>query len=114
MGCNSFPDCHSNYRVGIYLFFTIRSSKMKKPVWIIFLVLILPVTFSPFVVAQGVDHIRPNIWIADNRNGTYKNPVIYADYSDPDAIRVGNDFYMTASSFNSWRGLAILHSKERV
>ena len=41
------------------------------------------------------------IWSPDNRNGTYKNPIIYADYSDPDVIRVGNDFYLTASSFNS-------------
>lgn len=53
-------------------------------------------------------------WVPDNGNGTYKNPVIYADYSDPDAIRVGDDFYMTASSFNHVPGLPILHSKDLV
>ena len=37
------------------------------------------------------------VWVADNGDGTYKNPLINADYSDPDAIRVGSDFYMTAS-----------------
>lgn len=54
------------------------------------------------------------VWVADNGNGTYKNPVINADYSDPDAIRVGDDYYMTSSSFNHVPGLPILHSKDLV
>lgn len=43
---------------------------------------------------------------------TYNNPIIPADYSDPDVIRVGNDYYLTASSFNVVPGLPILHSKD--
>jgi len=39
---------------------------------------------------------------------------LYADYSDPDVIRVGDDFYMTASSFNCTPGLQVLHSKDLV
>ena len=31
-------------------------------------------------------------WIGDNENGTYKNPILLSDYSDPDVIRVGKDF----------------------
>jgi beta-xylosidase len=54
------------------------------------------------------------VWVADNGNGTYKNPVINADYSDPDAIRVGDDFYLVSSSFNHIPGLPILHSKDLV
>ena len=54
------------------------------------------------------------VWVADNGDGTYKNPIIFADYSDPDAIRVGNDYYLTASSFNYMPGLPILHSKDLV
>src|SRR6478752_879622 len=54
------------------------------------------------------------IWVADNGNGTYKNPIINADYSDPDAIRVGDDFYMISSSFEDMPGLPILHSKDLV
>ncbi len=50
----------------------------------------------------------------DNKKGTYKNPIIYADYSDPDVTRVGNDFYMTASSFSNLPGLPILHSRDLV
>ena len=44
---------------------------------------------------------------------TYTNPILHADYSDPDAIRVGGDYWMTASSFNHVPGLQILHSADR-
>ncbi|HVF29745.1 MAG TPA: glycoside hydrolase 43 family protein, partial [Pyrinomonadaceae bacterium] len=54
------------------------------------------------------------VWVADNGDGTYKNPIIHADYSDPDVVRVGGDYYMTASSFNAAPGLPILHSKDLV
>jgi beta-xylosidase len=54
------------------------------------------------------------VWVADNRDGTYKNPVLYADYSDPDIVRVGDDYYMTASSFSCVPGLPILHSRDMV
>ena len=53
-------------------------------------------------------------WVADKGDGTYINPVIHADYSDPDVIRSGDDFFMTASSFQSAPGLPILHSKDLV
>jgi beta-xylosidase len=54
------------------------------------------------------------VWVADNGNGTYKNSVLNADYSDPDAIRVGDDFYLVSSSFEDIPGLPILHSKDLV
>lgn len=54
------------------------------------------------------------VWVADNGDGTYKNPVLHADYSDPDAIRVGDDYYMVSSSFNCIPALQILHSKDLV
>lgn len=54
------------------------------------------------------------VWVADLENGTYKNPILNADYSDPDAIRVGNDFYLISSSFEDIPGLPVLHSKDLV
>lgn len=54
------------------------------------------------------------VWVSDLGNGQYKNPVVNADYSDPDAIRVGDDFYMISSSFDAIPGLPILHSKDLV
>lgn len=55
-----------------------------------------------------------NVWTADMGDGNYRNPIIYADYSDPDAIRVGDDFFMVSSSFNCSPGLPLLHSKDLV
>ena len=54
------------------------------------------------------------VWSPDNGDGTYTNPVINADYSDPDVCVVGDDYYMTASSFQCIPGLPILHSKDLV
>ena len=44
----------------------------------------------------------------------YRNPILHMDYSDPDVCRVGEDYYMTASSFNCFPGLPILHSRDLV
>jgi beta-xylosidase len=54
------------------------------------------------------------VWVADNGDGTYKNPILHADYSDPDVVRVGDDYYLVASSFNAAPGLPVLHSKDLV
>jgi beta-xylosidase len=54
------------------------------------------------------------VWAPDNGDGTYKNPVLYADYSDPDVVRSGNDFYLVASSFNAIPGIPVLRSKDLV
>jgi beta-xylosidase len=56
----------------------------------------------------------PAPWVADLGDGRYRNPVLHADYSDPDAIRVGDTYFMTSSSFNSTPGLPLLTSKDMV
>lgn len=53
-------------------------------------------------------------WVADCGDGTYRNPVLYADYCDPDVVRAGEDYWMTSSSFNHAPGLPILHSRDLV
>ncbi|MBI5035246.1 MAG: glycoside hydrolase 43 family protein [Chloroflexi bacterium] len=55
-----------------------------------------------------------NPWVADQGDGTYCNPILFADYSDPDVIRVGDNFYMVASSFNCTPGIPILRSQDLV
>jgi len=72
----------------------------------VFLILIIAQTATAQTISK--------VWVADNGDGTYKNPVINADYSDPDAIRVGDDFYMISSSFTHIPGLPIVHSKDLV
>lgn len=53
-------------------------------------------------------------WTADNGNGTYTNPLFFDEFSDPDLIRVGNDYYMTGTTMHSMPGLPILHSRDLV
>ena len=68
-----------------------------------------------FVAALGVGAIQlAPPWNPNRPDGTFANPVIHADYSDPDVVRVGPDYYMVASSFSAVPGLPILHSQDLV
>ncbi|MBC3875814.1 glycoside hydrolase 43 family protein [Undibacterium sp. LX15W] len=67
------------------------------------------------VTCSAVAQVHPSkVWKADLGNGRYRNPIIHADYSDPDVIRVGKHYYMTASSFNSAPGLPLLQSDDMI
>ena len=68
---------------------------------------------SSCLIAQQKTYVS-EVWIADQGDGTYKNPIIHADYSDPDVVQWGDDYFMTSSSFNAAPGLPILHSKDLV
>lgn len=54
------------------------------------------------------------LWKADLGNGFYRNPILYTDYSDPDVIQAGGDYYMISSSFTYVPGVPLLHSKDLV
>ena len=68
------------------------------------------------VAAMAQSGYKSQVWSPDNGDGTFTNPVINADYSDPDVCvgASGEDFYLTASSFSHLPGLPILHSKDLV
>jgi beta-xylosidase len=53
-------------------------------------------------------------WTADNGNGTFTNPLFYDEFSDPDLIRVGDDFYLTGTTMHAMPGLPVLHSRDLV
>ena len=53
-------------------------------------------------------------WTADNGNGTFTNPLFYDEFSDPDIIRVGDDYYLAGTTMHTVPGLVILHSKDLV
>lgn len=91
--------------------FQIRCKKgiAKKIVSCVIFFFLLSITVS---IAQSP--YVSEVWVSDLGNGKYKNPILYADYSDPDACRAGSDYYMTSSSFNCTPGLQILHSKDLV
>ena len=69
---------------------------------------------SRIVAARSWRNQRSAPWSPDPGDGTFRNPVLYADYSDPDAVRVGDDYYMVSSSFSAVPGLPILHSRDLV
>ena len=70
--------------------------------------------FSTLPILASAQY-RSQVWSPDNGDGTYTNPVINADYSDPDVcVGPNGDYYMTASSFSSIPGLPILHSRDLV
>lgn len=76
----------------------------------IYLLFFIVFAYCQQVKAQYVS----KVWVADRKDGTYVNPILHADYSDPDVCAVGNDFYMTASSFECVPGLPVLHSNDLV
>jgi beta-xylosidase len=65
---------------------------------------------ASMAVARGQD--TPASW-GDQGDGTYKNPVLKSDFSDPDVVRVSGDFYLIASDFH-YVGMQVLHSKDLV
>lgn len=67
----------------------------------------------PAAFSSAAPH-SPPVWNPNGSDGTYRNPVLHADYSDPDAVRVGGDYYLTSSSFSCVPGLPILHSRDLV
>lgn len=88
----------------VYKHKNVYTTIMKKTITMLLL-------WFPFIVMA---QYHSKVWCPDNGDGTYTNPVINADYSDPDVCVVGKDYYMTASSFNCIPGLPILHSKDLV
>ena len=80
---------------------------MKKTA--IVLVTLAFVSLASLASAQGN---TPISW-GDQGNGRYRNPVLKSDYSDPDILRHGDDFYLIASDFH-FVGMQVLHSKDLV
>ncbi|GAA3920441.1 glycoside hydrolase 43 family protein [Chitinophaga oryziterrae] len=60
------------------------------------------------------DYLKAPTWTADNGNGTFTNPLFYDEFSDPDVIRVGDDYYLTGTTMHAMPGLPVLHSRDLV
>lgn len=67
-----------------------------------------------FTLSAHAGYAGDGRWFADQSDGTYVNPVLAGDYSDPDVVRVGADYYLVSSSFTDTPGLPILHSRDLV
>lgn len=66
------------------------------------------------MVCMTVCTFAQQSWTADNGNGTFTNPLFYDEFSDPDVIRVGDDYYLAGTTMHAVPGLVILHSKDLV
>ncbi len=73
---------------------------------LVYLLELAALALAPPVLAQT--------WKADNGNGTYTNPLFFDEFSDPDMIRVGPEFYLTGTTMHSMPGLPVLHSRDLV
>ena len=75
----------------------------------------LALLLAAAAVSQGADPRQSRrSWASDNGNGTYSNPLFYDEFSDPDMIRVGSDYYLTGTTMHTMPGLPILHSRDLV
>jgi xylan 1,4-beta-xylosidase len=66
------------------------------------------------IICKAQTPCRENQRCPDLGNGYYQNPILGGDYPDPSVVRVGDDYYLTNSSFNYYPGLLIWHSKDLV
>jgi beta-xylosidase len=74
----------------------------------------LSTTLATLLLCIVPAHSSEHTWTPDNGNGTFTNPLFYEEFSDPDMIRVGDDFYLTGTTMHSMPGLPVLHSKDLV
>ena len=72
------------------------------------------ITALTFIASVMTMNAQSTSWTADNGNGTYTNPLMYDEFSDPDILRVGDDYYLAGTTMHSVPGLVILHSKDLV
>lgn len=70
--------------------------------------------FCLFVLTSLSGYAQTNSWTADNGNGTFTNPLFYDEFSDPDILRVGDDYFLAGTTMHAVPGLVILHSKDLV
>ena len=66
------------------------------------------------VSCSAFTSVAQTSWTADNGNGTFTNPLFYDEFSDPDILRVGDDYYLAGTTMHAVPGLVILHSKDLV
>ena len=62
----------------------------------------------------GVLPMPAGVWAPDAGDGSYRNPVLARHWCGPGVVRVGDDYWLTASSFANVPGLPLLHSKDLV
>ena len=85
---------------------------------IIILTFFILISLTKVKATSSITHLptasAQTSWTADNGNGTFTNPLFYDEFSDPDILRVGDDYYLAGTTMHAVPGLVILHSKDLV
>lgn len=81
---------------------------------IVLIIGLIPTSIFSQNFKMQIQDTKSSSWTADNGNGTFTNPLFYEEFSDPDLIRVGDDYYMTGTTMHTMPGLPVLHSKDLV
>ncbi|MDO9614839.1 MAG: family 43 glycosylhydrolase, partial [Bacteroidota bacterium] len=87
-------------------------AKISSLIFIFFLT--ISVAGAQQTTTSPAENLRNKTWTSDNGNGTFTNPLFYDEFSDPDLIRVGDDYYLTGTTMHAMPGLPVLHSKDLV
>lgn len=85
-----------------------------KPLLAIVMVGAIQPVFAQKTIVHAPQVLARHTWTADNGNGSFSNPLFYDEFSDPDLIRVGDDYYMTGTTMHAFPGLPVLHSRDLV
>ncbi len=94
---------------------TIQLSEQNKPSSKLFSLLFFMLVSTCVFSQNPLQNKQPDCtWISDNGNGTFTNPLFYEEFSDPDMIRVGDDYYLTGTTMHTMPGLPVLHSRDLV
>ncbi len=83
----------------------------RKPLYNLLLIFTL---LQSAAFSQIRENLNSPTWISDNGNGTFSNPLFFDEFSDPDMIRVGDDYYLTGTTMHTMPGLPVLHSRDLV
>ncbi len=76
----------------------VRIKMVSCNVWILVISLLFAFHFSLIPCSA-------QSWTADNGNGTFTNPLFYDEFSDPDILRVGDDYYLAGTTMH----LSLIH-----
>jgi len=109
---------HFRGNLPIFALTNILTMQTLRPIHFLSLLLgfsLLSTTVSAVTKKKApTETLRNQTWVSDNGNGTFTNPLFYDEFSDPDLIRVGDDYYLTGTTMHAMPGLPVLHSKDLV
>lgn len=70
--------------------------------------------YADYINVDWAHQDYAQVTLSDQGTGKYKNPIIFADFPDPDVIRVEDTYYMVTTTMHHFPGATIVKSKDLV